>query len=148
MSQFNSLAQCWQRRTSGSGRLPVLYTYAISSASGSSSWRLSLSCNFVAPVCALCCLGPLLCLLIPLNFLAQARKDHRYYTASSLPPFISFNLSEALFSLIENDLCLRPPWAGISKDCMLLFLIFLSLFTLLWKLVNQSKLLQQPVGGL
>lgn len=62
----------------------------------------------------------------------------------------SFHLfqSGALFSRIENDLCLHPLSAGISKDCTLLFLIFLTLFSLLWKLVNQSKLLQQPVGSL
>lgn len=122
---------CVGREGHRAQRCSLFYTYTQSApAPGSASWWLSLCCTCVAPVCALYCLGPLLCLLIHLNFLALARKNHSYYTASNLPPFISFSLPGALFSRTENDLCLHPPLAVIPKDRTLPFLIAFSLLSL------------------
>lgn len=127
MSQPNSLALCWWRN-SGSGRLPVLYVHAIS-LSPRELFLVNLASLQLCGISALYWLGPLFCLLIHFNFLALARKHHCYYTASNLPPLISFNLPGTLFSHVECDLCLCPPLALISRGCTLLFLISFSLLS-------------------
>lgn len=82
IAQLSSLALCWQRRTSGSGRLLALYIHAIS-LSPRELFLVALTLLELHGTRALCWLGPLLYLLICLNFLALARKSRSYYAAST-----------------------------------------------------------------
>lgn len=122
-----SLALWWQRRTSG--RLIVLCTYGIPWSPRKTS-LIILWWNCVAPGC----LGPLLSLLIHLNFLILARKNHSYIvnkvtaSNSNLPSFIPSNIPGALVSHTEDDFCLLPqllfPRAGHSFSYLLLLSLF------------------------
>lgn len=113
------------------------------------SWsprRLSLMilwCNFVAPEC----LGPLLWLLIHLNFLTLARKNHSYIvnkvTASTLPLPTFLGPFSPTPKMISAPFSPSYYFQGLDTPSLISFSSLSSP-----KLINQSQLLQQPVRSL
>lgn len=88
-------------------------------------------------------------LLTSWNSLTLARGSHSFCMAFHLLPSTSLTLTGALISCTERDLCLHPSIAHCFYRLHTGFYsLFLTPFTPLWELVNQSKLFQQPVGSL
>lgn len=121
-----SLALWWQRRTFG--RLLVLGAHGIPWSPGRPSLMI-LWCSCVAPEC----LGPLLWLLIHLNFQTLARKNHSYIvnkvTAfnSSLPTFLGpFSPTLVMISASFSPSCY---FQGLDTPLITFSYLLLSLFS-------------------